>query len=127
MWYHINSYPEKGSCAFSTRYCVSSWVEAQLLKIKCQRNEPDDYIEIRKDTKHADRDFLQYECPECKNLMSDRELDATWDWAGPHCNECGCTGMAMFASVQKDQPVRSGKGELDRLEKQVKDSLKELT
>jgi ribosomal protein L37AE/L43A len=55
----------------------------------------------------SDPDYKQYKCPACGNEVSKRELDDTWDWAGPHCNECGCTGVEMFAVVTK-KPIITG-------------------
>jgi len=108
------------------RHCVDSKIKAMWLRRKEQKARPDSYIEIVEDMEHGDPDFLQYECPECKNLMSKRELDHTWDWAGPHCNECGCTGMSMFASVVKHKPPRSGRSEIDRLAVEAEQIVKEL-
>jgi ribosomal protein L37AE/L43A len=100
---------------FGVKHCVKSKTKARILlrkyRIKAFLVKEKAEFFIRESTTHSDRDFKQYLCPQCNNKMSDRELDNTWDWAGPHCSNCGCTGMSMFAEVMKDQPVISCKKE----------------
>jgi predicted RNA-binding Zn-ribbon protein involved in translation (DUF1610 family) len=123
MWYHIRAYPYKGAIVFSNLHCVDSKLKAMWLKRKEQKARPDSYIEIKEDMEHSDPDYKQFLCPDCGNLMSKREIDKTWDWAGPHCNKCGCTGMEMFVSVVKHHPPQSSRSEVDKLEKEVKEIL----
>ena len=70
------------------------------------------------------KDLKNHKCPACGNVMTERELEHTWDWAGPHCNECGCTGMEMFTEVMKDTPVVNAQGDmiyqLSKIEKSYK-------
>lgn len=77
-----------------------------LLNLKRKDSQHDHWV--KKDVEHSDRDYKQFKCPECENQMSKRELDDTWDWSGPHCSECGCTGVRMFAAVKRLKPIMSG-------------------
>jgi len=40
-----------------------------------------------------------YTCNNCGFKISRQELDRTWDWAGPHCPNCGHTGIDMLSNV----------------------------
>ena len=107
MWYWVcEGDPDHNRIAFSVKACVRLWIHAHMLKMILKRPGVD--VWIRKDPEHSDPDYKQYGCPDCGNKMSKRELDATWDWAGPHCNACGCTGMSMFAAVTALKPIMSG-------------------
>lgn len=107
MWYWICSGEYKDCGVFSVAYCVKNPITAALKLRKLQREKPEEEHWIRKHKEHSDPDYKQYRCPECGNLMSDRELSSSWDWAGPHCNKCGCTGMKMFSSVTL-RPITTG-------------------
>jgi len=97
-----------GRIAFSVIKCTKNafLAHATLRYYKWKRDGWEYWI--RKDAEHSDPDYKQYKCPECGNEMSKKELDSTWDWAGPHCNECGCTGMSMFSAVTAAKPIMSG-------------------
>lgn len=99
MWYHVCIAVTSDRGVFRTLHCTRSWLKAQYLKWK--EMGPGRDVWVRRDKEHADPDYKQFLCPDCGNKMSSRELSSTWDWAGPHCNQCGCTGMRMFASVSK--------------------------
>ncbi len=51
-----------------------------------------------------------YYCPECKKTVTRKELDSTWDWSGPHCPHCGCTGVDMFSSVIEQENPKGIQG-----------------
>lgn len=40
-----------------------------------------------------------YICNACGEKITREELDRTWDWSGPHCPNCGNTGMDMLSNV----------------------------
>jgi len=108
-WYWICKSNEDCEICFWCKEATLSKINAKFIiwwRNLQARNE-DYHWFIREDGEHPDRDLKQYKCPECGNLMSSAELDSTWDWAGPHCDECGCTGLTMFAAVSK--PVISGR------------------
>ena len=108
MWYCVcEGDPEHNRIAYSVKMCTSSRILAYVKMWKLKKEDPkwDYWVDKRKE--HADPDYKQYRCPDCGNLMSKRELDHTWDWAGPHCNACGCTGVSMFTSVISE-PIMSG-------------------
>lgn len=119
MWYHIRKADHENYFVFRTEACVRSRLHAQWIKFRLKRKYPNKYIEVKADPEHADRNYKQYECPECGNLMSYNELSRTWDWAGPHCNKCGCTGMTMFAEVMKYKPIRNNRGHIISLLKKI--------
>ncbi len=98
--------PKNNRIAFSVVKCTKNPLLATATLLNLKRKEPKWDHWIRKDSEHLDRDYKQFKCPACGNEMSQRELDDTWDWAGPHCNECGCTGMTMFSAVSK--PIMTG-------------------
>lgn len=108
MWYWVcEGKPEHKRFAFNVIECTRSKIKANYLAAKKKtENHSLDYW-VLEDVEHSDPDYKQYKCPACGNEMSKRELDDTWDWAGPHCNECGCTGVAMFAAVTK-KPIITG-------------------
>jgi len=108
-WFWICYGPYKNSIAFNCNEATRSEFTAYATVAYRNRKEKVGKWFVRKDFEHPDRDMKQFSCPECKNLMSQKELDQTWDWAGPHCNNCGCTGMRMFGEVMKNKPVISGK------------------
>lgn len=64
---------------------------------------------IRKDVEHPDPTFLQFKCPTCNELLSKEDLEKTWDWSGPHCKNCGETGVKMFMTVTKKPIIISRK------------------
>ncbi len=115
MWYWICRGHGDTDGVFRTKFACKSRISAQIALIKERLfGEPisldpnnEDKLFIMKRKEHPDRDRKQHQCPECGNLMSDKELDSTWDWAGPHCDNCGCTGMEMFSAV--NGPVVSGR------------------
>ena len=51
------------------------------------------------------------QCPSCKWVGTERELSATWDWAGPHCPNCGQTGFEMLEAVTG--PIVNGRGKFE--------------
>jgi ribosomal protein L37AE/L43A len=99
--------PDSHRIVFSVVKCTKSRTLACATLLNLKRKEPRYDHWIRKDVEHYDRDYKQFKCPECENEMSNNELSATWDWAGPHCNACGCTGMSMFSAVTLN-PIMSG-------------------
>ncbi len=103
MWYWICRGHGNTDIVFRWKYATRNFIVARILlikeKLQGEKIEKNDKVFIRKDRKHPDRNFPQHECPACGHLMSDEELDDTWDWAGPHCDCCGCTGLNMFAAV----------------------------
>jgi len=103
MWYWICRGHGDTDVVFRTKGACRIKLQAYFLLLKeklfGKQIEGNDKLFIRKEGTHPDRDRPQHQCPACGNLMSDKELDDTWDWAGPHCNECGCTGMEMFSAV----------------------------
>lgn len=110
MWYQLCEGEKMyGRRVYNIKLCTSNKLKAmfKLVKYKSKRQDPSMEYWIKKSLEHSDPDFKQFKCPDCNNLMSKRELDYTWDWAGPHCNECGCTGMRMFSSVTL-KPIMSG-------------------
>ena len=110
MWYHVNKGNKNlNRIAYNTIGCASSRIKAEYIK-RTTKKEKWEEIWIEKKQNHSDRNFKQFGCPECNNLMSQKELDDTWDWSGPHCNKCGCTGISMFAEVTKHKPISSGRG-----------------
>lgn len=60
-------------------------------------------------------------CPNCNWVGEERVLNATWDWAGPHCPNCGQTGFEMLAAVIG--PIVSGKQVLNHMAEQMKKML----
>ena len=109
MWYWVcEGYEGTGKVAFKVIKCLKNKQEAEKIVIKKEKEKNKNTYWVREDEEHSDQDYKQYKCPECKNKMSSRQLDDTWDWAGPHCNKCGCTGMVMFAEVTKKKPIISG-------------------
>jgi predicted RNA-binding Zn-ribbon protein involved in translation (DUF1610 family) len=99
--------PDMGRGVFSVVKCTKNPLLATATLLNLKRKDPKSDHWIRKDVEHHDRDYKQFKCPDCGNEMSQRELDNTWDWAGPHCNACGCTGMSMFSAVTLN-PIMSG-------------------
>ncbi|MGD2072941.1 MAG: hypothetical protein PVG65_05590 [Candidatus Thorarchaeota archaeon] len=119
-WYWVcTGNPEYNRVAFNVEYCVGSLIKAQFLKAMLKRKYKGSDVWIRKEEEHYDLNYKQYKCPDCDNLMSKRELDRNWDWSGPHCNKCGCTGMKMFVSVLGNKKIINGysaiMGELKQL------------
>ncbi len=110
MWYWLcESEPGTGKLVFKVIKCSKTRIDVEKIKKKKEASSVNkNFYWIKEDLEHHDRDYKQYECPECKNLMSTRQLDNTWDWAGPHCNKCGCTGITMFVEVTKNKPVMTG-------------------
>jgi hypothetical protein len=108
-WYWICYGQSKNSIAFNCKEATRSEIVAYAIVAYRNYSEKVGKWFVRKDFEHPDRDIKQFKCPECETLMSQNELNQTWDWAGPHCNNCGCTGMTMFAAVQEHAPVISGK------------------
>jgi hypothetical protein len=112
MWYWVCEGNKKNNrIAFTVKHCVANIIKAEaLVKVLKYKNRDDkDYdIWIHKSLEHSDPDFKQYVCPNCGNKMSKKELDNTWDWAGPHCNKCGCTGMDMFQAATMYRPIMTG-------------------
>jgi predicted RNA-binding Zn-ribbon protein involved in translation (DUF1610 family) len=107
MWYHVREGdPKHKRIVFRTVTCVRSKIKAYF--IAWNLKEPGKDVWVVADTEHADDNFKQFKCPDCGNLMSRRELDSTWDWGGPHCNVCGCTGMTMFSAVTAHKPIITG-------------------
>jgi transcription elongation factor Elf1 len=114
-WYWICSSDKPNSTGFNCKEAVKSKAHANIIvKKRNIKKEKGKVWWIRESPEHPDRDFKQFQCPDCKNMMSQRELDHTWDWAGPHCDNCGCTGLEMFVSVTEHAPVVSGAGEATR-------------
>lgn len=110
MWYWVcEGLKEHRRIAFNVIECTDSKIKANLLLIKKKNKNTNQNVEywIREDVEHWDRDYKQYRCPECGFEMSKRELDDAWDWAGPHCINCGCTGVTMFQAVMK-KPIITG-------------------
>lgn len=99
--------PNTNRMCFSVVKCTKNSILATATLLNLKRKDPKSDHWIRKDAEHYDRDYKQFKCPDCGNEMSNNELSATWDWAGPHCNECGCTGMSMFSAVTLN-PIMSG-------------------
>jgi hypothetical protein len=119
-WYWICKGFGESKLAFSCEEASRSFTYAQTTVIKrnLAREEGDtDIWFVREDPEHPDHDYKQFKCPECENLMRKRELDRTWDWSGPHCNNCGCTGMTMFAGVTEHKPVISGRSFIESVKK----------
>lgn len=113
MWYCVNkSEKSHNRICYSFVGAFRSRIRAYIIAKYFQMKEENKEIEYwtKESVVHPDPNFKQYLCPVCGNKMSSRELDKTWDWAGPHCDKCGCTGMEMFSSVMRDTPVMSGKG-----------------
>ena len=100
--------PNYNRSVFSVSKCTKNPILARAILLNLKRKEPKWDHWIRKDVEHHDRDYKQFQCPDCGNEMSQRELDDTWDWAGPHCNKCGCTGMSMFSAVTALKPIMTG-------------------
>lgn len=115
MWYWVCQTEKDNNgkyteICFNCLECYSSKIYANLiLFIKKLKTDKFTHWFIREDSEHCNRDYPQYDCPNCGNLMSKKEIDKTWDWAGPHCNNCGCTGMEMFAHVSRFKPIISGR------------------
>lgn len=109
MWYSVcESEPEHKRHVWSKVYTSRSRLKTYF---KCWRlKRPGVDVWVKKDKIHPDPDYKQYICPDCGNMMSERELNNTWDWAGPHCNACGCTGMTMFSSIlsQEGRKIMTG-------------------
>lgn len=110
-WYWLCLGPYKDSLAFNCKEAFRSEIKAQAIVTFRNLTEKgaNGVWFVRKDVDHPDPDYKQFECPDCHYVMSERELDRTWDWAGPHCSQCGCTGLTMFAAVQERKPVMSGR------------------
>ena len=108
-WYWLCYGQYKNSIAFNCTEATRSKLRAKAVVWKRNLLESTGIWFIKETYEHPDRDMKQFQCPECKNLMSKKELNKTWDWAGPHCNACGCTGMIMFGAVQDHAPVMSCK------------------
>ena len=119
-WHWICFGENPDHCVFSCKEATRSKTKALAIVAKRNISEKDGVWYIKSRPEHPDRDFKQYQCPACKNLMSDRELDATWDWSGPHCDECGCTGMNMFSAVTEHAPVISGRNIINQAEEWMK-------
>jgi len=111
-WYWICSGKSPEHCGFSCKEATQNKRHAKsIIKKRNKVNKVEGEVwYIKERFEHPDRDFKQYRCPACANLMSDKELDATWDWGGPHCNECGCTGMEMFSAVTAHAPIQNAAG-----------------
>lgn len=99
--------PKNRRMTFSVSKCTKNPLLATATLLNLKRKDPQSDHWIRKDVEHHDRDYKQFKCPDCGNEMSNNELSDTWDWAGPHCNACGCTGMSMFVSVTALKPIMS--------------------
>jgi len=119
-WYWICLGDSEKHSGFSCEVATRSYFKAKCTILWRNRKEKDGVWYIKERPEHPDSDFKQFQCPDCGNLMSSRELDHTWDCAGPHCNKCGCTGMDMFSSVTTHAPVVSGRALLNVLEKFTK-------
>jgi len=101
--------PDASRICFSVVKCTKNPVVATATLLNLKRKDPKHDHWIRKDAEHSDPDYKQFTCAECDNVMSKRQLDDTWDWSGPHCNVCGCTGVSMFAAVTRMKPIMSGR------------------
>ena len=108
-WYWICYGQYKNSICFNCTEATRSVIIAYAWVTFRNRKEKVGKWFVRKDFEHPNRDMKQFKCPECGTLMSQKELDRTWDWAGPHCNSCECTGLTMFSSIQDHAPVIGGK------------------
>ena len=108
MWYWVcKGNPEYNRGIFNTIKCTRSRLADTACMLYHRWNDRTQDYWVRKDVEHSDPDYKQYQCPACAHKMSKRELDSTWDWAGPHCNNCGCTGMDMFSAVTL-KPIITG-------------------
>ena len=118
-WYHVCVGDDIST---DVKFCTSSILSAIRSMMAWRRIERkhNNKVFIRPSKYHSDRDYKQFKCPNCGNLMSQLELDHTWDWSGPHCNECGCTGFDMFISV--NEPVISGRNFLNKIKGYINES-----
>lgn len=109
-WFWICKGERENASAFNcTEALRSKWKAKITITIRNSTRKDEGVWYIKERAEHPDRNYKQFECPACKNLMSENELDATWNWSGPHCNKCGCTGMEMFSGVTEHAPVISCK------------------
>ena len=113
-WYWICYGESEDSIAFNCKEATRSKIKAILIISKRNILESTGKWFIKELFEHPDRDLKQFKCPDCKNLMSQTELDKTWDWSGPHCNKCGCTGLQMFTSITEHAPVQSSRNVLNK-------------
>ena len=108
-WYWICYGPYENSIGFNCNEAVRSKIMAYATIAYRNSKEKVGKWFVKELFEHPDPDRKQFKCPECNALMSKKELDKTWDWSGPHCNNCGCTGMVMFGAIQDHAPVMSSK------------------
>lgn len=130
MWYWVcESDKSINRIAYSVKGCFNIKSEAkQLMYSLAYENASDaNYdIWIKTDEWHADRNYKQFRCPDCGNMMSQEELDRTWDWGGPSCSACGCTGVTMFAAVHEKKPIMNSRGAILSALKEVRDYYKAI-
>lgn len=127
MWYWICISDKPNAICFSSDTCYSTRIVAEVNRLLVQKSHPDEAVWIYESPNHVDRDYKEFRCPDCDNLMSQNELDRTWDWAGPHCNKCGCCGMTMFASVMEKTPVVNGRQAMEEGYKQATATYEAIT
>lgn len=108
-WHWICYGQYKNSVAFNCTEATRSKIIAYAIVTKRNCSEKVGKWFVRKDCEHPDRDMKQFKCPACGGLLSQKELNETWDWAGPHCPYCKCTGLMMFSAVQDHAPVTAFK------------------
>lgn len=56
------------------------------------------FINYRKKRPNIYRAENKVKCS-CGWVGTQKDLDKTWDWSGPHCPKCGNTGCSMMSNV----------------------------
>jgi len=114
-WYWICYSVDNGEIVFNCTEAKRDYWRAKAivaernLKLSEKEKQNKAHWFVFGSNEHPDRDKKIYKCPNCNVELSYNDLDRNWDWEGPHCYNCGYSGLGlMIATVGIPQSGRSG-------------------